>query len=102
MTTWQKFILVVLALAGASAMLAGCSGSGTVIEERVITANRPVIQPCVDEAGRPAAVTTLKQDLPDEQWQAMDVKQKSAAVGRKGLEHRQYGEQLGAATGSCP
>lgn len=76
------------------------SGCGTaVVKDRVQTVSVPVPQACTTE--RPAPVSTLKQDYTDEQWNALDVRQKAAAVGRKGLEHKAYGEDLNAATGAC-
>ena len=78
-------------------LLSGCGD--TVVEERPVRVNVPVTQPCV--GNRPALVATLKQDYTDAEWRAMDVRQKSAAVGRKGLERQAYGESLNAATGAC-
>lgn len=80
--------------------LAACGSSGGVVEETITTAHRPVIQPCAGT--RPAKQSTLKQDYPDQVWARMDVRQKAAAVGTKGLEQKGYGELLHAATAACP
>lgn len=87
--------IIVIAL-----LLAGCGSTGTVVQERVVTVDRPVPQPCAVE--RPAPVSTLVADFPDPAWRDLDVRQKAAAVGRKGLERQAYGEKLAAATGACP
>lgn len=81
-------------------LLAACGSSGGIVVEKVTTANRPVIQPCAGT--RPSKQSTLKQDYPDQAWARMDVRQKAAAVGTKGLEQKGYGELLDAATASCP
>lgn len=82
-----------------AALLGGCA-QDTVIEERIVKVDRPVPQPCA--GSRPADVTPLSEEYTDPEWYAMDVRQKAAAVGRKGLERQQHGEALAAATGACP
>lgn len=89
-----------ISLIAATLLVAGCGSSGTIVDERIVTVDRPVPQPCAAE--RPAQVSSLKSDFPDQVWSGMDVRQKAAAVGRKGLERQGYGEKLDAATGACP
>lgn len=91
----MKIIIAIVA----GLTLAACGG--TVVKDRVVTVNKPVVQPCVSEEGRPAPVITLKEEYPDSVWRQMDVRQKAAAVARKGLERQGYGEKLDAATGAC-
>jgi hypothetical protein len=81
--------------------LAGCESAGTIVRDRPVEVKVPVFTPCV--AGpRPAKVRPLKEELAPAEWQRLDVRQKAAAAGRKGLERQTYGEQLNAATGACP
>lgn len=88
--------LIIYTLAALS--LAGCTE--TIVKEVPVEVKVPVAQPCAGD--RPATVTSLKRDYTDEQWDQMDPKQKAAAVGHKALERQTYGEQLNAATASCP
>ena len=88
-----KYIVLIAALA-----LAACTG--TVVQERPTTVSIPVPQPCVAGA-RPVAVTPLRERYGDAEWQALDVRQKAAIVGRQGLDLRSYGEDMNAATGGC-
>lgn len=102
-------------LAAASAIILLCVLSlaacgGTVVQERPVSVNIPLPQPCV-EGTRPAKVATLKQKYSDEQWppagapkgpNGMDIKQKSAAMGKQAIENREHGEDLDAATSACP
>jgi hypothetical protein len=87
----MKYAIAAVALA-----LAGCGG--TVVQERPVTVKVPVAQACA--GSRPTAPAPLKDRAPD--WYELDVKQKSALVGRQGLEWQTYGEQLNAATAACP
>lgn len=87
--------LLTIALCG---MLAGCGGK-TIVKDVPVRVSVPVVQPC---AGiRPEVVSTLRDRYSDDQWRAMDVRQKAAAVSQVALELRTYGEQLNAATGAC-
>lgn len=88
----MKYAVLFTALA-----LAGCGGSAPV-QERPVQTLVPVAQPCTD-GPRPAPVPSLKQAVPD--WYQRDVRQKSALVGKQGLDLRAYGEDLNAATGGC-
>jgi len=92
---WKLATPMVLAAAFA---LAGCGGR--IVKDRIVTVNTPVVQPCAGQ--RPAPVTTLRQDYPDSAWSAMDIRQKAAAVGSKGLERQGHAEKLNAATAACP
>ena len=86
-----------IGIASALLLLSGCGG--TVYKDRIVKVSVPVAQPCASD--RPAPVSSLKEDYTDTDWQAMDVRQKSAAVGKKGLDRLAYGENLDAATGAC-
>lgn len=80
-------------------LLAGCSGSA-VTHKTLVDVPVPVAQPCVD-GDRPETVKPLKEQITPEAWGQMDVRQKSALVGKQGLDLRTYGENLNAATGGC-
>lgn len=80
--------------------LSGCTGR-TVTRERPVEVFKPVLQPCVKNP-RPALVMPLNQQLTKEQWDALDIKQKTEYVSQQGLDRQTYGEQLNAATGACP
>ena len=88
-----KSIMLFAALA-----LAGCGK--TITQDRPISVNVPVPQPCL-AAARPAAVSPLRERYADAEWQAMDVRQKAATVGKHAGDLRAYGEDLNAATGGC-
>lgn len=74
-------------------LLAACSGR-TVVQDRPVTVLTPVAVPCALE--RPAKPGPLPGN-----WDALDVRQKAAAVGKAAIEWRDYGEALDAATAGC-
>lgn len=76
-------------------LLAACSP--TVVKERPVQVKVPVAQPCALQ--RPERPVELVQQTPH--WNAMDVRQKSAALGKWALELLSYSEQLDAATAAC-
>lgn len=78
-----------------SVALAGCGG--TIVKDRPVRVAVPVPQPCA--APRPSPVVPIKEQPID--WEALDVRQKAALIGKQGLDHKTYGEQLAAATGAC-
>jgi hypothetical protein len=80
-------------------MLSACAHP-TIVKNVPVTVKVPVAQACA--GSRPAPVIPLKDQMTEEQWKALDVKQKAAFVGKQGLDLRTYGEQLNAATGGCP
>ncbi len=90
----MKYAVMFAALA-----LASC-GKSPVVQERPVSVNVPVPQPCTS-GKRPANVPPLRERYSDAEWQALDVRQKAAAVGKQGLDLRAYGEDLNAATGGC-
>ena len=91
-----------LPLAVAAGLLAaGCTDPETVVETRVQRVSQPVLQPCVS-GDRPDPVVPLNRQMTRAQWDAQDVKQKSARVAKQGLDRQTYGEKLDAATGGCP
>lgn len=79
-----------------SAILSACGG--TVVQDRPVRVNVPVVQSCA--LPRPVPVVPLKEQPID--WTSLDVRQKSALVGKQGLDYKTYGEQLSAATAGCP
>lgn len=88
----------VAVMAGVIVLVAGCSGPA-VYRDRVVTVKEPVTQPCAGE--RPNAVPQLRTFYDDAAWQAMDARQKAAAVSKQALDLRTWGEQLDAATAGC-
>ena len=91
--------IVVIMMASTALMLGGCA-SKVVTRDVPVEVRVPVAQPCA--TARPAKVTALKDRIDDRQWRSMDVRQKSAAVGRQALDRQSYGEALEAATAACP
>lgn len=90
-------------------MLTSCAGQ--VIRDNPVRVEVPVPQPCADEL--PAEVPTLMEEYTNEKWcdledrkagkcRGLDIKQKSQAISRKGLENRSYGEGVKVATSGCP
>lgn len=79
--------------------LAGCSGK-TIVQDRPVRVAVPVAAPCV--TAKPAQVQSLQTRYSDDEWAAMDVRQKAAAVAENAIRLRTYGEQLNAATIACP
>lgn len=90
--SWRGYTTVILLLA-----LTACTK--TVTRDVPRTVNVPVAQPCA--LPRPTEPASLKQAYPDAEWNAMDVRQKAAAVGKWGLDQQAYGRRLNAATGAC-
>lgn len=84
----------VIALCG---LLGACSG--TVVQDRPVRVNVPVVQPCALQ--RPATPELLR-DRRDLNWSSLDVKQKAAAVAKQALDWMTYAEKLNAATAGCP
>ena len=80
--------------------LAGCATPEVVTREVTVEVRVPVVQPCA-RAG-PDRPEALRSNYPDAVWQAMDVRQKTAAVSAAGLRWQTYGEQTHAATAGCP
>lgn len=91
------FGFLVGVVAGAALLTLGGCGA-PVAKDRPVRVAVPVPQPCA--RARPAPVVPLKDQAID--WSSLDVKQKAAWVARQGLDHKTYGEQLGAATAACP
>ena len=89
---WALLVLIV-------ALLAGCAPR-VVTQDRPVAVSVPVPQPCA--APRPKEPVPLKTEVPDAEWRGLDLRQRAARVGRKGLEWLGYGQQLNAATAACP
>lgn len=92
----MKGLLVIAVLS----LLGGCAANQAVVRDRPVTVNVPVPQPCVGT--RPDKVVAVRDQMTPEQLAALDVRQKAALVGEAGLDRKTYGEQLDAATASCP
>jgi len=90
---------LVLAAALALLMLAAC-GPRVVYRDRVATVSVPVAQPCA--GARPDKGLALRERYADEAWAAMDLVQKTAAAGERGLERMDHADRLEAATAACP
>jgi len=65
-----------ITLIGLALALSAC---GKTVQERIVTVNVPIIQPCLGPL--PTAVQPLKKRYTSSQWRDMDIKQKSAAIG---------------------
>lgn len=89
---------IAIALVGSS--LGGCSPAATVVRDRPVEVRVAVPQACAGT--RPGEVKPLKEEVPPPSWSQLDVRQKAARVGAKGLERQTYGENLNAATAECP
>lgn len=86
----MKHVLVLACIA-----LSACS-SHTVTRDVPVTVKVPVSAPCL------GTLPIKPPPLPDSShWAQMDVRQKSAAVGAKAIQWRDYGEQMEAAAGAC-
>lgn len=85
-------------LAFASLTLAGCTKA--IVQDRPVRVAIPITAPCV--TAKPAPVQSLQTRYSDEEWAAMDIRQKAAAVAENAIRLRTYGEQLNAATIACP
>lgn len=78
------------------ALLASCGG--TVVQDRPTTVSIPVTVPCVS-GERPVAVESLQSKHPE--WVSYTPKQKAELVAAQAGRHKNYGQELGAATGAC-
>lgn len=90
-----------IVICAALALCACATEQETVFRDRMVEVKVPVAQPCVN-GKRPEPVIPLKQTFSDEQWRALDTRQKAAVVGKQGLAHKTAGEDLNAATAGCP
>ena len=86
-------VAVVVYTSVACVALSACSTSKPV-QDRPVVVNRPVVVDCALE--RPAKPNSLPSD-----WDSRDVRQKSALIGQKAIQWRDYGEALEAATAGC-
>lgn len=80
-------------------LMAGCSPK-VVTRDVPVEVKVAVPQPCATK--RPVPPKDMVQRWPDSVWNEMDVRQKSAAAGDWGLRQQEYGQELDAATASCP
>jgi len=80
-------------------MLAACSPK-VITQDRPVRVAVPVPAPCTTV--KPAPVQRLKARFSDDEWAAMDARQRAAAVAENAIRLRTYGEQLHAATAACP
>lgn len=81
------------------ALLATGCGPRVITKDRIVTVNKPVVQPCT--LPRPASVPTLQETYPADRWTGMSPAQKSAAVAKHAIELRTYSDKLDAATSGC-
>lgn len=88
----------VVLMCGLVLMVTACAPKA-VYRDRVVEVSVPVAQPCALD--RPAPIPRLQERYPAPAWASMDVRQKSAAVGKQALDLRGYSEQLDAATAGC-
>ena len=72
------------------ALLAACSGK-TVVQDRPVRVAVPVPAPCATK--RPAKVPTLRDRFSDDEWAAMDARQKAAAVAEHAIRLREHPEE---------
>lgn len=93
-----SFLIMVLGLAAAVALLTACS-SPTIVRDRPTRISVPVIQKCAGE--RPAPVAPLKQRVPDAQWNALSPKQKAELAAAQAYRRMNHADELGAATSAC-
>lgn len=81
-------------------ILGGCGDKRTVVRDRIERVSVPVAVGCVS-GERPAAVTSLKDQISADQWKALTLKQKAENVSAQALRHQSYGQAVSAATGAC-
>lgn len=91
----KRFVLISAVLA-----LAACS-SPTVVKEKIIHVNVPVVVPC-KVAEDPPTVRSLKEEFSAEQWASLTPQQKAALVARQGLRHQNDGMLVRANSAACP
>lgn len=87
-----------IAIIAALVLLTGCK-TDVIYRDRPVEVAVPVTVSCVTT--RPAPVVPLRERVPDDAWNALDLRQKAAWVARQGLDRMTYGEDLEAATGGC-
>jgi len=91
-------ILMGIAAAFLYLALSACT-SPSVVQDRPVRVAVPVPAPCTST--RPAQVPSLKATYTDDEWQALDARQKASAVAETAVRLRTYAEQLFAATAAC-
>lgn len=79
-------------------MILTACGTGTVIQDRVQTVSVPVTVPCVS-GERPAPVESLESKHPD--LYEKSLKQKAELAAAQAGRHKNYGQELNAATLAC-
>lgn len=80
--------------------LAACAARPAVVETRTVDVLVPLAVPCA--LARPAMPAALRDRYSDADWQALDLRQKAAAVSAAGLARLNHAENLQAATAACP
>lgn len=93
----MKYVLLVLLIAA----LAACTTSkpDVVLRDRVVTVNKPVLQPCVGE--RPAPPPTVSERISDAEWHALSGIQALVEAGKSGLDWFRYSQRLETETSGC-
>lgn len=79
-------------------MLCACPGR-VVVRDRVQSVSVPVAVKCASE--RPAEVAPLNEQIGDDEWEALTLKQKSERTAAQALRRLGYSDALRAATTAC-
>lgn len=80
--------------------LVACGSDNVIYRDRIVHVNVPVVQPCAST--RPEEPKPLNEVFTNDQWNDMDIVQKTGHVGTSALLKDQYAKDLNAATGACP
>lgn len=79
-------------------LLAACPGR-VVVKDRVQSVSVPVAVKCASE--RPAEVAPLNDQIGEDEWEALTLKQKSERTAAQALRRLGYSDALRAATSIC-
>lgn len=79
-------------------LLAACPGR-VVVKDRVQSVSVPVAVKCASE--RPAEVAPLSDQIGEDEWEALTLKQKSERTAAQALRRLGYSDALRAATSIC-
>lgn len=72
----------------------------TTVQDRPVQVLIPVPQPC--KTKEPEPVAPIKEKFDKQTRKNWDIKQKSAAVSKQGLDLRDYSDDLKVASAGCP
>lgn len=79
-------------------LLSACPGR-VVVKDRVQSVSVPVAVKCASD--RPAEVAPMNQQIGEDEWSALTLKQKGEIAAAQGLRRLGYSDALRAATSSC-